>query len=644
MRQTWLQDVPEGADVSHIFVVGEDKSFTQEENAKLAEEVKNHKDILVARAEESSVTVSEKTKECIYWVTKNHDFDILIKTKDDSTVFLSRVVGARGILSQVKRDDFVYFGKKHPLLKVSNPANFDAKEPVDTFTDFEFDYRGVYWPDYMEGGMYGFSRRLVEEIVKNDFRTYTVEDAMVGVWVSGLHAEILYLSDDQVLHDAADYHKKNGTRVVVSFETDCFRLASMWCDYTARGTLSADAMRADDVERALACLGSYQRAALVTRSKPLGASRRHQEVTLRALEKKWPIQAPPDPDQTGQWWARMAGVFRKRPAVVIGNGAAVDRLPLYQLHGIHSLVFDDFFRVADRYTRTKWAPTMYMCVDPSLCASDQAKEASIGARGGRGGREPTSNLEGVNRFARSVFAAFYIMNKVDGAEYWRYLRQRATSHWYVAGSGKCDSENSADQADDSEVGQDVLDRNFVTSSRRSGVAMGIEVLGYLGFSPVYVTGAQEEIDEHWEEVKVAIERVGSTHGTEVVYLFADESDTLDQAKALSLREKGLRWNTQEPFEEATRLLLGSKAARSRNWDLHVLLENFPVTRLEIVPDASSVEAMFPKSPKCRDAEDLDRFQKAVLCPVNISMKHFSSFLAWHVPYGPVRGLFVWAKR
>ncbi|CAN0551994.1 unnamed protein product [Ectocarpus sp. 12 AP-2014] len=54
--------------------------------------------------------------------------------------------------------------------------------------------------------------------------------------------------------------------------------------------------------------------------------------------------------------------------------------------------------------------------------------------------------------------------------------------------------------------------------------------------------------------------------------------------------------------------------------------------------------MFPKSPVCRDADDLDRFQKAVLCPVKKSLKHFSSFLTWHIPYGPVRGTFVWVKR
>lgn len=659
--------------MSHVFVMGEDKSFTKAENVRLMEEVETHQDILIAPAEESPTTVSALTKYCIYWVTENYEFDVLIKTNDDSTLFLSRLVGPApcgGWLNDVERDDLVYFGKKHPVTKVANPANFEPNERVNSCTEFEFDYRGLYWPEYMEGGMYGFSRHLAEELVKNDFRTYTNEDAMVGVWVSGLNAKILYLTDDQVLTREDDFLSKNGTGVVVSFHTDPLRLASMWCEYGPLGTLSQQAMLATDVQLAMDCLGSYHRAALTPRSHPLGARTSHLATTLTSLARDWPITERPDPEQTGQWWYRMRGVFRKRSAVVIGNSATVNRLPLYLLQGMHSVVLDDFFRVSERYERTSWAPTMYMCIDPLLCAP-KTDEAGGGAEAGGlttaavrvsggGGTDvgAIASVENVNRFARTMFAAFFIMNDVDGVEYWRYLRQRGNAHWFVAGAGvgpNGKGENadvSAAATMGSVVAMDRSAQQFRALSRRSGMGMSVEVLSYLGFSPIYITGARDEVGTQWDEISLAMRFVASTYGTEVIHLYERESDKLGNAKVASVSsgESGKRgglgkFSAQENFYENARKRLGTRSRTSANWDLEAFLDNFPVmSRLEVVRGASSVEAMFPMSPRCRDAEDLDRFQKAVLCSVKTSLKHFPSFLTWHVPYGPIRGTFVWAKR
>lgn len=656
LRQTWLQDVPEGARVSHVFVMGEDKSFSKEENARLAEEVKAHRDIIITREEEGPSTLSAKTKYCIYWVTKHREFDILIKTDDQSTLFLARLVGTRGWLSGIKRDELVYFGKKHPLSKVSNPAHFEPDETVNTFSHFEFDFRGVYWPEYMEGGMYGFSRRLAEEIVKNSFRTYTREDAMVGVWLSSLDTNTLYLEEDQVLEGDGDYRDRNGTRVVAAFQTDNLRLASMWCEYGPLGTLSRSAMLAEDAQRALDCLGSYQRGTLKSRSEPLVAKKQLQDEVLAMLAKEWPMQSRPDPAQTGKWWEQMGRVFRGKPAAVVGNSANVDRLPLYLLQGMHSLVLDDFFQVSERYRSTSWAPTMYMCVDPLLCASERGGTAARTAAGGRratGRRgEYPPNAESANRFARTVFSAFYLVESADGAQYWRYLRDRVNAYWFFAGE---DAEGggkgeAAEAGMGSVAGTDGSANNFRVVSRSSGVAMGIEVLSYLGFSPIYVAGAREELKTQWDEVSHAVHLASSMYGANVIYLYGHDAERLDPSMmAASVKGdsvlSGARMKTQQSFVKGNMKWRQERGETTLPWELKMFLQNFPViSRLEMNRDAASLEAMFPGSPRCRDAEDLDRFQKAVLCSVNISLKHFSSFLAWHLPYGPVGDTFVWAKR
>ncbi|CAM9661053.1 unnamed protein product [Scytosiphon promiscuus] len=697
LRQTWLQDVPHGAQVSHIFVMGEDRSYTPEESSRLAAEVEAHGDILIAPAEEAGETMAARTKHCIYWTTRNHDFDVLVKTNDDSTLFLSRLFGEKGWLPPhaVSRDELLYFGKRHALSKVPNPANFlpdpatksdlrpaglpdPAGAAAATGVDgqFEFDYRGVYWPEHMEGGMYGLSRGLAEEIVKNDFRTYSSEEATVGVWVSAFRARAAYLADEQVLSSEADYLSSNGTAVAASFRTCRLRLASMWCEYAPLGKLSPRSILAKDVQQTLDCLGSYERASHTPRSLPLGTRDGHRTATLESINRKWPITKRPNHDETGDWWAQMSGAFRGAPAAVVGTSATtVDRMPLYLLQGMHTLVLDDFFRVSERYT--SWAPTMYMCVDPDLCASPDGGGSSGGARGGgrtrgrggggrRGGAAAT--VESANRFARDVFAAFYVLSGgIDGAEYWRYLRQRVNAHWFVAGVGDEEGGGAAAagmvQAEGERRVAGKSPENFRVLARTSGLAMSVEVLSYLGFSPIYVTAANEELAEaqQWDEFSRAVRTASSAFGTKVVYLYAGEDDKLPKSrvvpqpawrsgsgadKAVAEAVAAGKLSSQEDILAFAKARSYARGERSARWDLEIFLQHFPVvSRLEIVRGASSVEGMFPRSPGCRrDADDLDRFQKAVLCPVKISLKHFSSFLSWHVPYGPVRGTFVWVKR
>eukprot|EP00903_Cladosiphon_okamuranus_P005464 g5449.t1 len=722
LRQTWLQDVPEGAQVSHIFVMGEDRSYTQEENARLAEEVSAHRDILIAPVEEASETKAAVTKHCIYWTTKNHDFDVLVKANDDSTLFLSRLFGTKGWLppQAINRDELVYFGKCRALAKVANPANTAGSAPspvnqamtpeaaaaalgtnVDVDGVFEFDYRGVYWPEHMEGGMYGLSRALAEQIVKNDFRTYTSEEATVGVWVSAFRTTTVYLSNEQVLSSEADYLASDGTAVAAAFRTCRLRLASMWCEYAPLGTLSPRSILAKDARQTLDCLGSYERSSHAPRSLPLGASDAHHEATLKSLSTEWPMTERPDPEGAGRWWGQMRGAFRGNPAAVVGTSAAtVDRLPLYLLQGMHTLVMDDFFRVSERYT--SWAPTMYMCVDPGLCASPGDGGGS-GIRASRKGRQGAvaSNVESANRFARDVFAAFYVLSGgKGGAEYWRYLRQRANAHWFVAGIGDGGSGSGGARgelgggtghgvgaagggrggvnistgvgplvggAGAGAGGGDWSVENFRVSSQSSGLAMAVEVLSFLGFSPIYVAAANEELggkggkggkggevavgaqqqrQEQSDEFSGAVKLAGSSYGTSFVYLYAEEDDKLPNSMVGtppggSEAAAAGQLDGQESFLAWAQRRKSAGAQKQANWDLEAFLQNFPVVnRLEIVRGASSVDDMFPRSPKCRDAQDLDRYQKAVLCNVKTSLKHFSSFLAWHVPYGPVRGTFV----
>ncbi|CAB1116346.1 GT31 [Ectocarpus sp. CCAP 1310/34] len=691
LRQTWLQDVPDGVRVSHIFVMGEDRSYTAEENARLAAEAEAHRDILIAPVEEARDTASERTKHCIHWTTEHHEFDLLVKADDDSTLFLSRLFGRGGWLppKAVDRGELLYFGKRHALAKVANPANVldpqadpsagltgggAIEEETETDGVFEFDYRGVYWPEHMEGGMYGLSRGLAEEIIKNDFRTYTNEEATVGVWVAVFDARVRYLADEQVLSREADYLASNGTAVAASFGTRRLRQAAMWCEYAPLGTLSPRSILAKDLQQTLDCLGSYERSSNPPRSQPLGAGEDHQAATLESISRRWPIMAPPNREETGRWWARMGGAFRGKPAAIVGTSAtAVDRLPLYLLQGMHTLVMDDFFRVSERYT--SWKPTMYMCVDPELCASRGGGGGGGGKKGQSRSGAVANSVESANRFARDVFAAFYVLSGgPEGAQYWQYLRQRVNVHWFDAGAGGGSEQGGVRGGrvpggatvagmGPAEGVADGSPENFRVLSQESGLAMGVEVLSYLGFSPIYVAAAKEELGGAWgaqklDECSRAVRLAGSMYGTRVVYLAADDEDKLPAGRvsATSARSGGgkvdaqaaARAGAEGKLSDQENIVAWAKTrsyAQTARWDLDVFLQHFPaVSRLQVVRSASTVEGMFPKSPVCRDADDLDRFQKAVLCPVKKSLKHFSSFLTWHIPYGPVQGKFVWVKR
>lgn len=214
VRQTWLQDVPRGSTVGHVFVVGQDKSFSSEENGRLVKEVETYGDILIAPAEESFSTRSVKTKHCIFWATRHTDFDVLIKTDDDSTLFLGRLLPRW--LRHINRDALIYFGWRHPLVVVANPTNVLSEQNILPTTDnFEFEFRGATWPEFMKGGMYGFSRRLAEIIAKNDFWTYASgEDATVGVWMAALRPKLEFLEQEHVLCGEDDYERAEGREVM----------------------------------------------------------------------------------------------------------------------------------------------------------------------------------------------------------------------------------------------------------------------------------------------------------------------------------------------------------------------------------------------------------------------------------------------
>ncbi|CAM9173642.1 unnamed protein product [Discosporangium mesarthrocarpum] len=614
VRQTWLRDVPKGTQVGHIFVIGEDKSFTREENARLAVEVEMHGDILVAPAEESYSTLSLKTKHCLYWATQNSDFDILIKTDDDSTLFLGRLLPLW--LSSIKRDDFVYFGKQHLPTKVANPANFAPTEYVNTDKYFEFEYRGVTWPEFMQGGMYGFSRALAEQMVKIDFWTYTSEDATVGVWMSALRPTTKYLEPEHLLYREDDYQNAQGNKVYVTFQTERLRLVSMWCEYEESGTLSTASILATNTHRALKCLRQYEEAMLVPRSTALVNNNPvEKENILSSLSQGWPITKP-NLEETGTWWLQMGNSFRKRQVFVIGKSASAKRMPVYLLQGKHTLVFDDFFRMKERFMQ--WAPTMYMCIDPAFCNANAAE---------------------INTYVRPLFASFFPFAGEESEPIWEHIRQRVNVHWFMRDPGH----HGLDPSITTGTGAPEHPPNFHVASPGPSLAVSLEILGYLGFSNIFMLAVEEELERDAAAVTEAARFVRNVYKTKVTHLHADGGGGGGDKPAAPLLPGKLF--AAESFMGLATRLHKVQVGRSPNWDIEMFLQNCPaIAQVEIVRGASNMTGMFPSIARCHAFPKLNRFDPAVLCGMDWSLQFFDSYMESHVPHGPVRGYYLWLKR
>lgn len=158
-------------------------------------------------------------------------------------------------------------------------------------------------------------------------------------------------------------------------------------------------------------------------------------------------------------WRTVKGRYRGRRAFIIGNGPSLNRTPLHLLKDEFTLCFNRFDLM---FERLGWRPTMYMCIDDRV-AQDTASR--------------------INEIIPLVKFAFFPDIHSKGLDFRQFIEDAHNVFWLsLSGEGFYDDLPSCG------MGGTV-------------VHAGLQVLAFMGFSPIYLVGVDMEFEQHKTVIK-----------------------------------------------------------------------------------------------------------------------------------------------
>lgn len=180
IRHTWFEGFRNKTEDAVLrFVVG-NRSMDSDTRFELTEENGTHGDIVFVNTTENDVAaLTNKTLALINWAHHHVKFSYLMKSDDDTYVFVKNLIDE---LRQRPTTTKLYFGK----MLVNSPivrGNYK-------WGDNEWDLAPVYMPFAMGGG-YVISHDLVATLSQDSSRLkwHVNEDTAIGAWISAFDCE-----------------------------------------------------------------------------------------------------------------------------------------------------------------------------------------------------------------------------------------------------------------------------------------------------------------------------------------------------------------------------------------------------------------------------------------------------------------------
>lgn len=158
-------------------------------------------------------------------------------------------------------------------------------------------------------------------------------------------------------------------------------------------------------------------------------------------------------------WDTLKDAYKGQRAFLIGNGPSLNRTPLHLLQDEFTLCFNRFNLMFERLT---WRPTMYMCVDERV-AEDMASESK--------------QLVRMSRYA------FFPDVHPSGVDFRAFIEDAENVFWLSLDWG-----------------------GFYQDLPHVGLGgtvanVGLQVLCFMGFSPIYLVGVDMDYKDHKTAIK-----------------------------------------------------------------------------------------------------------------------------------------------
>jgi len=314
-------------------------------------------------------------------------------------------------------------------------------------------------------------------------------------------------------------------------------------------------------------------------------------------------------------WQELEDRYRGERAFLIGNGPSLNRTPLHLLEGEHTLAFNRFDLM---FERLAWRPTMYMSVDERVARDNADEIAGV--------------IDGTEY-------AFFPDVHPSGEDFREFVPARENVYWLrLEWDG------------------------FYWDLPRAGLGgtvanVGLQVLTYMGLSPIYLIGVdmdygeRESVEKENERDWVATDDDDPNHfdpryfgeGDEYHYPRVEEN-MLPSMRRAYRETKDIRTDIRNAG-------IGGKLEAFPRVDFRDLFDVDHREELELFlkgidrdVSGSSLDETFPEADRIERPEQFDEGASAVVAPVDVAVELIDTAVETHVPHGPMDNRFVFVRR
>ncbi|UCG13682.1 MAG: DUF115 domain-containing protein [Deltaproteobacteria bacterium] len=314
-------------------------------------------------------------------------------------------------------------------------------------------------------------------------------------------------------------------------------------------------------------------------------------------------------------WRALKDLYKGERAFLVGNGPSLNITPLHLLQDEFTLCFNRFNLM---FERLNWMPDMYMCVDERV-AEDMAPEINAF----------------VNRFRYAVFPDVH----PGGVDFREFIGDGENVFWLSLDWG-----------------------GFYQDLPRCGLGgtvanVGLQVLSFMGFSPIYLVGVDMDYKDHETALKedqrnwTSVRDDDPNHfdpryfGTGRKYHYPRVVEnmlpSLERAKDItdSLGIQVLNAGVGGLLETFPRVEFSSLFSLSYEEELRLLLD-------AVDPNAhgSSLEEAFPNARRIETSSVWPLEAPVVIAGSQLAEQLIPKVIFTHIPYGPINDRHLFIKR
>jgi len=339
---------------------------------------------------------------------------------------------------------------------------------------------------------------------------------------------------------------------------------------------------------------------------------------LRRAKNKLRETFLPQPFTTAKMrsqWTAVKGAYKGRRAFLLGNGPSLNLTPLHLLRDDHCLLFN---RANLLFDRLPFTPSMYMCVDERV-AKDMSTE--------------------INAFKDRFDHAFFPNIHPSSIDFRRFIKDGPNVLWlHLNWDG------------------------FFTDLPQVGLGgtvanVGLQVLAFLGFSPIYIVGVDMDYAKPEGTVAKNARDWTATKDNDCNH-FDPRYFGAGRKYHYPRVEESMLPSMYRAHKIAADLHIqifnagyGGKLEAFDRVDFRALFHTAPTEEVQIILDHACLEGLgstlpdaLPNAPRLSSPAHWNAEHEAVIARSDIALQVFPSALITHTPLGPVDDSYLFVRR